>query len=434
MPITPVYSLRYPASTDTADVPRDIGNLATDVDNAIGPRNPPAGIAANECSTWNGTAWARSSAMGLLVASLTSTGAVSAPQFTATSNSGFVAQSVAGSYSYRNFLLAADTQPAFFIQGNGVMGWGPGGSTSTDTTLARRGVGQIQIGSPTQAGQLVVYPATTAGACLTCLVAADANPTWQMYASGEMRWGPGGGTVWDASLARTGTATLTMNGAGGFYTNNGPISTGPTLANAGGGGSSGVYLAPTGLGRIHVCCANTNDGVFRVSWVSDTQYRFYIDSGGLMQWGPGGATVLDTTQYRAAANTIALKFSSTWGTYQAAAFAVQSERSTKSAVQKLAKTKVGELVGGLLEAGVYTYKREAKGERHLGLMADELPEDVVLSGTAVDYGPVDDNGLPGEAGEEYPMQFVDLYKLATALVATVQHLNERLQALEGAKA
>ena len=52
MPTTPNLGLRYPALTDTADVPRDIGNLAADLDNGAVPvgammmwltGTPPAG-------------------------------------------------------------------------------------------------------------------------------------------------------------------------------------------------------------------------------------------------------------------------------------------------------------------------------------------------------------------------------------------------------
>jgi hypothetical protein len=35
MPTTPVFAFRYPAPTDPADVPTDIGNLATDVENTV---------------------------------------------------------------------------------------------------------------------------------------------------------------------------------------------------------------------------------------------------------------------------------------------------------------------------------------------------------------------------------------------------------------
>ena len=70
----------------------------------------------------------------------------------------------------------------------------------------------------------------------------------------------------------------------------------------------------------------------------------------------------------------------------------------------------------LLDAGVYTYERDDTSERHLGLLADELPDEVL---TTTEH--------EGES-----LQFVDLYKLTAALLKTVQQLNQRIATLEGA--
>jgi hypothetical protein len=102
-----------------------------------------------------------------------------------------------------------------------------------------------------------------------------------------------------------------------------------------------------------------------------------------------------------------------WGTFAAAAFSVQSDRSTKSQIES-ADVPVDQLLG----AGVYTYERNKEGGRHLGLLADEMPEEVTTDATTPE-------------GDTF--QFIDLYKLSTALLATVQHLDGRLKALEGAK-
>jgi len=53
MATTPKYALRYPDATDPADVPTDMGELATDVDNAL----PTKGTAAGQVPTWDGTKW-----------------------------------------------------------------------------------------------------------------------------------------------------------------------------------------------------------------------------------------------------------------------------------------------------------------------------------------------------------------------------------------
>lgn len=44
-----------------------------------------------------------------------------------------------------NKLLSTDTQPAFQLLGDGTLKWGPGGSTATDTTLNRTGVGVLRL-------------------------------------------------------------------------------------------------------------------------------------------------------------------------------------------------------------------------------------------------------------------------------------------------
>jgi len=62
MATTPNFALRYPVSTDTADVPRDIGNLANDVDAQLLKAQivTSGSPAANQVAVWNGTAWAYS--------------------------------------------------------------------------------------------------------------------------------------------------------------------------------------------------------------------------------------------------------------------------------------------------------------------------------------------------------------------------------------
>jgi len=71
MPATPKFGLRYPASTDSADVPRDIANLANDVETALGPGTAPVtGIQPGETQVWNGSAWARSTVTKLGITSL----------------------------------------------------------------------------------------------------------------------------------------------------------------------------------------------------------------------------------------------------------------------------------------------------------------------------------------------------------------------------
>ena len=48
----------------------------------------------------------------------------------------------ASNWALANLLLHSDAQPAFVTRGDGQLQWGPGGSTATDTTLARTGTKQ----------------------------------------------------------------------------------------------------------------------------------------------------------------------------------------------------------------------------------------------------------------------------------------------------
>jgi hypothetical protein len=120
-------------------------------------------------------------------------------------------------------------------------------------------------------------------------------------------------------------------------------------------------------------------------------------------------------------------YTTSYGTWRAAAFTVSSDRAFKSAIRALSADEDRQLVETLLKASVYMYKRKGAGEeRHLGLMADELPQHVVVEGAHPESIGDDADKHKGET-----TTFVDLYKLATGLLATVQSLNERLMVLEG---
>lgn len=205
-------------------------------------------------------------------------------------------------------------------------------------------------------------------------------------------------------------------------------------------------------------------GVFHVQQPSDTTgYRWYVESDGSMNWGTGGTSAADTKLYRSGVNYLrtpgylavdgnvltgfgtaaqiqissdgriyfgslndaalfrwganAIAFNAGgWGTLLAAAFSVQSDRKTKSEIEQAEP-----LHEQLLSAGVYRYRRDGAETKHLGLMADELPDAVLNDG----IDPTDGVGA---------MQFVDLYALCAVFVQTVQHLNDRLTALEGSAA
>ena len=120
---------------------------------------------------------------------------------------------------------------------------------------------------------------------------------------------------------------------------------------------------------------------------------------------------MQRTQFYEAAANAWYNYASGYGTHYAAVFSVQSDRAMKT---EIAPVEVP--VRKLLDAGIYTYKRQGSDKHHLGLLADELPELVT------EIGP------HAEGGET---TFVDLYKLSTALLAAVQDIDKRLQAIEG---
>jgi hypothetical protein len=94
-----------------------------------------------------------------------------------------------------------------------------------------------------------------------------------------------------------GTVDLTAGGAAYLAT---IWSTGPTTANAGGGGTVGTAL----IGGRLVAVNNVTDLWCRISFTTDTQYRFTVDQTGAIQWGPGGATAPDTTLSRGGAGRL----------------------------------------------------------------------------------------------------------------------------------
>jgi hypothetical protein len=242
----------------------------------------------------------------------------------------------------------------------GVTTLGPTNMNHIENGIAAADTGKVDKDGVTGAGTRIVA---------SKLVSSDTQPAFQVNGDGKLQWGGGGSAAVDTDLYRVGAGQLATDGF--------------VLA-------LGTTGAQTAFGAAQNSTANW--------W-----WRAHKD--GTMEWGDGTAAP-DTSLYRSAANTIANN-SAGWGTFQAAAFSVQSDRRTKREIAP-----VGDGFEKLLDAGVYTYERDASGERHLGLIADELPGEVLA---------------PGEDG----MQFVDLYKLVAAVLALVQRLDARVAALEG---
>src|SRR5215471_241740 len=349
---------------------------------------------------------------------------------------------------------------------------------AADTNLYRSAAGMLQTN-----GGLTIQ----GGVDPTLVIGYVGNRIWQVRNTGKIEWGPGSTDTVDTNLYRTAAGTLRTDG--NLWVQGPDIrilstsSPGLTL-----GGDTNLYRAAASVlktdGELQAASnitfagtagaflsrrrsANGNMLVSRLA--ADTVDRFAINADGGMNWGPGNAaqdtqlyrdtasgpalkcTVpfrgqsfvsalqgstnevalgftgnstlgaiafmspsgqFDTTWYRGGANILNAynPVNNNWGTLNAAAFTVQSDRKTKSDGEPVEID-----VDKLLSAGVYSYRRDKTKQRHIGLYADELPVEVIGQAST----------LNGDAH-----QMVDLYKLTTALLATVQHLNARLTALE----
>jgi len=395
MPTT-AKGLRYPAESDTADVPRDMQNLASDVDTKFLGYNPtdvPINSAAK--LVWGGDTNLYRSAAKVVQTD----GEYRAIGAAAGSNA-FTAQ------------VTGDTQVRFVAAANGFLSWGPG-NAAVDVNLYRNAPGQIQTDA-------ILYIKRAVGATAFGVgpFGSEAQPRFYMDSNGKLNWGDG--TAFDLGLARSSSGILQVIG---------------TLALG--------NPADTILYRRSASSVETNshlivDGNVYVGSTAADVYFFRGNSttmgcnvtiGANLGAGPqalmgniSGNNVptfqlgnsLDCGFHRGGGNSMNC-WGNTWEVLNASAFTVQSDRNTKSDEERVEPDWHEQLLG----AGIYSYRRDDTDERHLGMMADELPDVVLAIGRPLD-GKID--------GEEH--QMVDLYKLTTALLATVQHLNERLSALE----
>ena len=301
---------------------------------------------------------------------------------------------------------------ALDLTNNGLQVMANGGSFSTGPVLGgftgSQTIGTLLNGGG--AGTIRNFGSLATDGALTAGITTDTQPRFQFTVAGLMSWGPGNAAV-DTNLYRGAAGQLKTDNT--FVAN--VLSTGPGAVTPGAGGIAGTSIINNGYIMSSAATANTG-GLF-MTVPADTQWRFTIDHNGLLTWGTGAAAG-DTQVRRSGVNQLDL-YTTSYGTWRAAAFTVLSDRETKKTIKEFKKPPVEKL----LAAKIYTYRRDKTPDRHLGLMADELPEEVVVSGPVLDGD--------GEVAQD-SMDFVDLYKLTTMLVATAQHLDQRLAKLEGA--
>lgn len=100
------------------------------------------------------------------------------------------------------YRVTGDTVSRQTVTSDGIIAWGPGGSTATDTTLSRAAVAILNVGGGLQS----TGSANTATA-FAALVAADTFDRYRVYSDGKTEWGSGA-LARDVNLYRSAVDTL----------------------------------------------------------------------------------------------------------------------------------------------------------------------------------------------------------------------------------
>lgn len=175
---------------------------------------------------------------------------------------------------FGSYLAVADAQPSFRVSKTGGLSWGVGGSSSTDTNFYRgsagllRSDGDLLIGTNSSAyagagvrvdnsGAVDVGRATNdSGNALTVSIDSESQYRFRINSAGSLGWSAGSGSI-DATLARSGSAALTLtgslaissaltvNGKTPVYTDNSALTDTRAPTGPASGDLTGTYPAPT---------------------------------------------------------------------------------------------------------------------------------------------------------------------------------------------
>lgn len=188
-----------------------------------------------------------------------------------------------------NLLAAGNTQPAFRIMGDGKHEWGAGGSTVPDVNLYRSGATELKTDNyfKTVGAITVTRPAGQASA-LIVTAAGTTNNLLRLRADpgAGLEFADGAGGAFDVQLYRSGPGTLKSNGGlratTGFYVD---------VATA-----SPAYRA-----------LQAATGVLLNNFLAggDANSSFQLRGDGRMDWGAGGASVMDVNLARISASGVA---------------------------------------------------------------------------------------------------------------------------------
>lgn len=230
---------------------------------------------------------------------------------------------------------------------------------------------------------------------------------------------PSGSTAvitWAGATNLYGAGSGLLKTDGGIYAVGGMISawTGSVWGVGTGVSGSSGYVQFNGDSTAMFTTPAT--GFIRASLHLQANGAINVDAAGggsKLSFGSAG----DASFSRSAANQIDCNNGS-FGTLRAAAFTVSSDRQLKHNIEGFTDTK--QLVASMLSAKPYTFRRDGEYYgSHLGMMAEELPHEVLA------FGPHPSKPYETVAG-------IDTYKFGTALLVTVQDMNDRLLALENA--
>lgn len=187
--------------------------------------------------------------------------------------------------------VGVEVQPRMRVTSTGTISWGPGGASAVDTNLYRWGAnilktdGQIVAARSDGAAGFFFNPATATGFVFESYVGVESNPRMRVTYDGAISWGAGGASALDTNLYRSAANTLKTDDA--------LIVTSSIMSNNSGGGAGFMYN-PT-----------TNTGWSLYSYVAaDANPLFSATCAGVLAWGAGGASAVDTNLYRSAANTL----------------------------------------------------------------------------------------------------------------------------------
>lgn len=181
-------------------------------------------------------------------------------------------------------LLAADAQPAFRALGSGKLEWGQGGATAPDTDLFRAGSGLLRT---TSAFSVQNQLEVTNVAHFYDNIETQFSVFVDLAGSGgRLYFGP----VADTNLYRQSGGILRTDGtldANQLTINGVPVGTG-------GGGALPADTVVAAATRI----------IANKLLAGDANAAWRVLGSGEMQWGAGGAGVLDTSLYRLAPNAL----------------------------------------------------------------------------------------------------------------------------------